>query len=78
MNKKDLMKFKAILSLSLLMDFIVVMVTGIIEWAGNTHVARLHTISGFLMGVLVAIHLIMNWKLLMGELTGKLEIKIKK
>ncbi len=68
MNKKDLMKFKAILSLSLLVDFAIVMVTGIVEWAGNNHVAKLHTISGFLMGALVAIHLTLNWKLLMGEL----------
>ena len=68
MNKKDLMKFKAILSLTLLVDFVIVMVTGIMEAAGNTHVAKLHTITGFLMGIIVTIHLIMNWKLLMGEL----------
>ena len=68
MNKKDLMKFKAILSLTLLVDFVIVMLTGIMEWVGNTHVAKLHTITGFLMGIIVTIHLIMNWKLLMGEL----------
>ena len=78
MNKKDLMKFKAILSLVLLVDFAIVMVTGIMEWAGNNRVAKLHTITGFLMGLIVTIHLIMNWKLLVGELTGKLEIKMRK
>ncbi len=77
MNKNGILKIKAGLSLILLADFAVVMITGIMEWAGNRHVARLHTITGFLMGLLVSIHLIMNWKLLMGELTGKLEIKFR-
>ena len=66
--KKQLLKMKAVLSLTLLVNFIIVMVTGIMEWAGNNHVGKLHTITGFLMGILVTVHLILNWKLLMGEL----------
>ncbi len=68
MDKKDLLKFKAALSLTLLVDFLIVMITGIVEWAGNNRFAKLHTVTGFLMGLLVTIHLIMNWKLLMGEI----------
>ncbi len=80
MNKKALLKGKAALSIALLADFVVVMATGIMLYLnmGPRHVARLHTISGFLMGVLVTIHIILNFKLLIGEITGKIEIRLKK
>ncbi|NPA74716.1 MAG: DUF4405 domain-containing protein [Euryarchaeota archaeon] len=80
MNKKALLKGKAALSIVLLIDFVVVMITGILLYlhTGPHNVGKLHTISGFLMGVLVTIHIILNFKLLMGEITGKIEIRIKK
>jgi len=77
--KKGILKIKAGLSILLLLDFILVLITGImLYWnAGPKNTAMLHTVTGFLMGVIVIIHIVLNLKLLRGEATGKIEIRFK-
>ena len=78
--KKGMLKIKAALSILLLLDFAIVVITGIMLYAsvGPRNIGMLHTISGFLMGLIATVHIILNFKLLMGEISGKIEIHIKK
>ncbi len=77
MNRKSMLKLKAAISLALLIDFCVVMITGIILYVhgSSTKASMLHTVSGFLMGVIAALHILLNFKMLIGEIKGKIEIR---
>ncbi len=78
--KKSLLKIKAVLSTVLLVDFLVVLITGLLLWTGDSshNIEKLHTISGLLMGIMASIHILLNMKVLMGEITGKIEIRFRK
>ncbi len=77
--KKGMLKVKATLSILLLVDFIIVLVTGIMLYGnmGPANIGNLHTISGFLMGLIATLHIVLNFKMLIGEITGKVEIRLR-
>ncbi len=77
--KQAKLKLKAVLAILLLVDFIILLSTGIMMYAGigPEKISNLHTVAGFLMGLLATIHIILNFRMLIGELTGKIEICFK-
>ncbi len=79
MNQKNMLKVKVAISVLLLIDFAIVLITGLLL-AGNvpSNVGKLHTVSGYIMGLLAVIHIILNLKLLKGEITGKIIICFEK
>ena len=68
MKPQSIVKMRGIVSLALLVLFVILVFTGIFMYLGTGKGARLHTIAGFLMALLVVIHLAMNYKMLAGEL----------
>ena len=68
MKPQSIVKMRGIVSLTLLVVFIILVLTGILMYLGTGKGARLHTIAGFLMALLVIIHLAMNYRMLVGEL----------
>lgn len=68
MKPQSIVKMRGIVSLALLVLFIILVFTGILMYLGTGKGAKLHTIAGFLMALLVVIHLAMNYKMLAGEL----------
>ena len=69
-NKKQLVvKLRGIVSILLIIIFLVVSLTGIELFLSlRGRATMLHTVAGFLMMVLVTIHLALNYKMLVSEL----------
>jgi len=74
---QKMMKVKGALTLLLLIDFLVVFVSGVVllmYQRGSAQMAnmmmwnKMHTISGILMGVLVLIHFVLNYRIFACEL----------
>ena len=76
---KPIMKTKAALSMALLAVFFLVLITGLLLWMGDSShsIKKLHTISGLLMGIIASPHILLNLKMLIGEITGKMEIRFR-
>jgi len=78
MNQKNMLKVKVAISVLLLIDFAIVLITGLLLAGNFSNVGKLHTVSGYIMGLLAVIHIILNLKLLKGEITGKIIICFEK
>ena len=69
MNPKSLVKLRGLISLIILILFIIVSITGVMLYLGDGEKgAKLHTIGGFLMAMLVVVHLGLNYRMLVVEL----------
>ena len=68
-KKRMMVKIRGVVSITLFVVFLVVTVTGIKMFLSQHEKGTLiHTYAGFLMIILVAVHLLLNYRMLLSEL----------
>ncbi len=64
-------KFRAIISTSLILVYLTVFISGILLFVLNPPAGSpmrvIHTYAGILMGLIIPVHLYINWGMYMGE-----------
>ena len=68
MKPRTIIILRGLISLSLLVVFIILAVTGLLMYLGTGKGELLHTIAALVMSVLVVIHLMMSYKMLIAEI----------
>ncbi len=68
MNAQTTVKVRGIVSLLLIIDFILVSISGLIGFVrGTENAPRMHPYLGILMMILVMVHLSLNYKMFLTE-----------